>query len=414
MIWNLLNKVQLTMPTFSYKALDRDGTIKESSLAAKDKEEAGLALQQRELTPISIKLKEKRKKFAIGSRVKLLEKASFARYMGLMLRSGLSMSKGVDALAEETDNPELHRILNNLSYGLKSGRSVSSVLGGYPLVFDDVFISMVKAGEVSGTLADTFSYLADKLRAEYELNRQIKGAMAYPVIISLTMLFMGAVMVVFVLPRIGQVFATMKIQLPLPTRVLLFIGNFIQTNLFYIIPLVVIVAVFLWLFIPVSQLKRLVVRFLAWNPITRNIVVKIDYARFTRTLSALLHSGVSITKGIEVSLSTVSQPRIRNLSAEIRQQLIKGTNLSAILKQHHVFPAFINQMLTIGEQSGNLAEILGEVGEYYQQEVEADLKNITQIIEPVLILIVGILVGLMVISVISPIYKLIGSLQIQQ
>lgn len=402
------------MPTFSYKALNKNRNIEESSLAAKDKEEAGLAIQQRGLTPIFIKLKGKRKKLSIGSRIRLLEKISFARYMGLMLRSGLSVSKGVDALAEETENPEMRKILNDLSYGLRSGRSVSAVLEDYPLVFDSVFISMVRAGEISGTLEDSFSYLADKLRSEYELNRQIKGAMAYPIIIFLTMFVMGSVMVVFVLPRIGQVFETLDIQLPLPTRVLLRTGTFIQTNIFYIAPLAIIGIAITWFFIPLRKLKQIAVYLLVWVPITRKIVLRIDYARFTKTLSALLRSGVSITEGIEISLSTVSQTRIRKLSTDIKQQLIKGTNLSTILKQHHIFPSFITQMLTIGEQSGNLSEVLGEVGAYYQQEAGEDLKNITQIIEPGLILIVGLLVGLMVISVISPIYKLIGGLQMQQ
>lgn len=403
------------MPTFSYKALDKDGKIKKSSLAAKDREEAGLVLQQQGLTPISVTLKKKRKrKLPFGAKVQTLEKVSFARYMSLMLRSGLSMSKGVEALGEETENPEMRKILNDLSYGLRSGKSVSSILEDYPFVFDSVFISMVKAGEVSGTLAETFSYLAAKLRSEYELSRQIKGAMAYPIIIFLTMFFMGGVMVVFVLPRIGQVFTTLNIQLPLPTRILLNTGKFIQTNILYTALFAIVAVAMTWFFIPLSRLKRLTLFILIWIPITRKIIVKIDYAHFTRTLSALLKSGVLITEGIEISLATVSQPRIRDLSEDVKQQLIKGTNLSSILKQHRVFPAFINQMLKIGEQSGNLAEMLGEVGDYYQQEAEEDLKNISQVIEPVLILIVGLLVGLMVISVISPIYKLIGGLQMQQ
>jgi type IV pilus assembly protein PilC len=401
------------MPTFSYRAINDKGEIERSSLSARNREEAGHLLQQKNLTPIYISPKKQKKKILIHKKVSLLEKISFARYMGLMLRSGLSMSQGVDSLAQETTNAPMRKVLDDLAYGLSSGKPISSILESYPEVFDAIFISMIKAGEASGTLTDSFTYLADKLKAEYELQRQIKGAMVYPLIIFLALLGMGTILIVFVLPRIGKVFTTLDIDLPLPTRILLSTGQFFQKYITFIAPAIIICGFLSYFFLPRNKVKQLISRVLIILPITGKIVKRIDYARFTRTLGVLLKSGVSITKAADISFSTVTQPKISGKAPQIKKRLLKGENLSDILKQNKIFPAFITQMLTVGEKSGTLEEVLEEIGTYYAQEAEEDLKNIAQVIEPILILVVGVLVGLIVVSIIAPIYSLIGDLQIQ-
>jgi len=401
------------MPTYDYRALAENGTIEKASVTAKDEEEAGAVLQQKSLTPIYIKLRAPKKNLGFTRGVSLLDKASFTRYMSLMISSGLSISQGIDSLAEDTKYPVMRKILNDLSYGLKSGQKVSEVLERYPNVFDEVFISMVKAGEASGTLGDTFSYLSDKLRAEYELDRNIKGAMVYPVVIFAALLLMGFVLIVFVLPKIGGVFKTMDIDLPLPTLILLNVGEFTRDNMFIVFPGLIIGLALTWVAIPKKKMKTWLNGILVRMPITGSIIRRVDYARLTRTLGVLLKSGVSITEAINISVGTVSQPKLRELAPILKERLLKGVELSRILKETKIFPAFITQMLTVGEKSGNLEDVLAEVGQYYAEEAEADLKNIAQVIEPVLVLVVGVMVGLLVISIIAPIYKLIGDLQIQ-
>ncbi|MDP3983316.1 MAG: type II secretion system F family protein, partial [bacterium] len=352
------------------------------------------------------------KKFEFARGVSLLDKASFTRYMSLMLTSGLSMAQGIDSLAEDTKNITMRKILNDLAYGLKSGKKVSEILGRYPNVFDGAFIAMVKAGEASGTLGEAFSYLSEKLRSEYELQRNIKGAMVYPVVIFIALILMGFVLVVFVLPRIGGVFKTMDIDLPLPTLIMLNVGEFTKEHLLVILPSAIVGLVLAWLLVPRDKLKTAVNGLLTKMPITGSIIRRIDYARLTRTLGVLLKSGVSITEAISIAVSTVSQPKLKAMAPMLRQRLLKGVELSRILKETKIFPVFITQMLTVGEKSGNLEDVLAEVGAYYAEEAESDLKNISQVIEPILVLVVGILVGLLVISIIAPIYKLIGDLQI--
>lgn len=401
------------MPTYDYRALGEQGVVQKASLTAKNEEEVGAVLLQQGLTPIYIKQRITKSNFGYTRGVSLLDKSSFTRYMSLMLGSGLSMSQGVDSLAADTKNPTMRKILNDLTYGLKSGQRISEVLERYSNVFDEAFVSMVKAGETSGTLSETFSYLSHKLRSEYELARNIKGAMVYPIVIFIALILMGFILIVFVLPRIGGVFKTMDIELPLPTLILLTIGTFMQKNMLIVIPGTVIVLVLAWLLVPRDKLKLFISGVLVRLPMTGSIIQRIDYARLTRTLGVLLKCGVPITDSISISMNTLSQPKLRNLAPMLKARLLKGVELSRILKDTKIFPAFITQMLTVGEKSGNLEEVLTEVGSYYAEEAEADLKNISQIIEPVLVLVVGILVGLLVISIIAPIYKLIGDLQIQ-
>jgi len=400
------------MPTYDYRALSEDGAINTASVTAKSEDEVGKTLLQKGLTPIYIKLRQQDKKFEFARGVSLLDKASFTRYMSLMLTSGLSMAQGIDSLAEDTKNITMRKILNDLAYGLKSGKKVSEILGRYPNVFDGAFIAMVKAGEASGTLGEAFSYLSEKLRSEYELQRNIKGAMVYPVVIFIALILMGFVLVVFVLPRIGGVFKTMDIDLPLPTLIMLNVGEFTQEHLLVILPSAIVGLVLAWLLVPRDKLKTAVNGLLTKMPITGSIIRRIDYARLTRTLGVLLKSGVSITEAISIAVSTVSQPKLKAMAPMLRQRLLKGVELSRILKETKIFPVFITQMLTVGEKSGNLEDVLAEVGAYYAEEAESDLKNISQVIEPILVLVVGILVGLLVISIIAPIYKLIGDLQI--
>jgi len=400
------------MPTYDYRALSEDGAINTASVTAKSEDEVGKTLLQKGLTPIYIKLRQQDKKFEFARGVSLLDKASFTRYMSLMLTSGLSMAQGIDSLAEDTKNITMRKILNDLAYGLKSGKKVSEILGRYPNVFDGAFIAMVKAGEASGTLGEAFSYLSEKLRSEYELQRNIKGAMVYPVVIFIALILMGFVLVVFVLPRIGEYLRTMDIDLPLPTLIMLNVGEFTQEHLLVILPSAIVGLVLAWLLVPRDKLKTAVNGLLTKMPITGSIIRRIDYARLTRTLGVLLKSGVSITEAISIAVSTVSQPKLKAMAPMLRQRLLKGVELSRILKETKIFPVFITQMLTVGEKSGNLEDVLAEVGAYYAEEAESDLKNISQVIEPILVLVVGILVGLLVISIIAPIYKLIGDLQI--
>ena len=401
------------MSTYDYRALAENGIIEKASITAKNEEEVGVVLQQKNLTPIYIKLRQPKRSFGFVRGISLLDKASFTRYMSLMLNSGLSMSQGIDSLASDTKSPMMRKILNDLVYGLKGGQMVSDVLKRYPNVFDDVFVAMVKVGEASGTLGDSFAYLSDKLRSEYELQRNIKGAMVYPIVIFVALILMGSVLIIFVLPRIGGVFKTLDVDLPLPTLILLNTGQFIQDNILIVFPGAILSLGLAWVLVPRRKLKLAISNLLVRMPITGSIIRRIDYARLTRTLGVLLKSGVPITEAISISVGTVSQPKLKELAPLLKKRLLKGVELSRILKETKIFPSFITQMLTVGEQSGNLEKVLDEVGQYYAEEAESDLKNISQVIEPILVLVVGILVGLLVISIIAPIYKLIGDLQIQ-
>jgi type IV pilus assembly protein PilC len=395
------------MAQFSYKALNSVQQVVKGVLSAQNREEAGHIIAKQNLQPIVIVEVSQHKKYR--GTIPAVDKITFCRYISTMLSSGLSLSEGIEVLREETKHPLMRQILGDISYSLEQGQQLSSVLARYPQVFEPYFLTLTHAGEVSGTLADIFKYLEKELHAEYSLNAKVKGALMYPAIVFIAMIGIGILMFFFVLPQIGKVFLSLRLNLPPFTRILFQLSLFFSKNIIGFIIFVIIFIVTMTIALKRRETRTFFFRLIRPIPVIRDLIKKIDLARFNRIFATLLKSAVPITEALEISLESLSWFEFYQLAKVLPAEITKGKSLSLLIRTHKVFPTLMSQMVAAGEKSGTLDTSLADLATFYEEEVEEELKGLTQIIEPVLMLFVGVAVGVMILSIIAPIYSVIGS-----
>lgn len=400
------------MEIYSYKAKDAKGAVFEDAIQAVSKESAAAAIRSRGLQILTIKKREGVGKGLFAGKISTSEKASFCRFMATMLRSGMSVPEAVDIIKEETKNKRFKRILSDLSFQTQKGKSLSIVFSHYSHDFNEIFLTMIKAGEESGTLEKSFDYLAVQLTASHDLTQKITGSMMYPAVIVVAMVGNGLLMMLFVLPRISGAFLKMEVNLPVYTVIMMKLGNFMGAHTIAILVGTVLVMALTGLTFFWGRTRAVIVRFLAKMPIVRNIVKNIDIARFSRTLSTLLKSGVPIIESLDVAADTLTQKAFKREAEGFSQSVAKGESLSDVLmKNREIFPSVMIQTIRAGEKAGTLEDVLKEMADFYEREIEYALKRFTALLEPILMLVIGVVVGVMVIMMIAPIYSIIGGLQ---
>lgn len=397
------------MPTYSYKAIDTHNQISEGTVSAKSKEEAAQILIKRDLSPLVVKPVSEN--IAVRGSIPAVDKITFCRYLATTLASGISLSEGIDVLRRETKHPLMSRILGDMSYSLEQGQQLSTIFERYPDVFEPYFLTLTRAGEVSGKLADVFKYLESELRSEYSLQAKVKGALLYPVIVFMAMIGIGILMFFFVLPQIGRVFLSLRLPLPAFTRTLFTVSIAMSQHMLLFVVAGVILIVLVFIGIKKKLVQRILMYAIRPVPLVRNLIKKIDLARFNRIFSTLIKSAVPITEATAISLSTLSWHEYQDLSKTVPEELKKGESFSDVIRKHKAFPSLMVQMIAAGEKTGTLDSTLADLATFYEQEVEEEVKSLTQIIEPVLMLLVGISVGIMILSIIAPIYSVVGSFQ---
>ncbi len=402
------------MTLYRYKALLDNSKVVEQTLQARNKEEVATSLRTKGMKILSIQ-KEKNEVSLFSGRISNLEKANFCRYLSVMLRSGLSISEAVDLIASETENKKMKQILQDMLFTMQEGGEISNTLEKYPEVFDRVFLALVRAGEQSGSLEKTFEYLGKQIYAVHRLNKKIQGAMMYPMVIFAAMGGVGLLMMTFVLPRLGQVFLKMKIPLPLPTKILLEFGQFMGKHTFEVVSGLVLFGVIIGFLLNYHKTKRFITSRFANMPVIKRLFKQIDLARFSRTLATLLQSGVPIIAALNIASETLSQFDMQKVAKTFEKGVTEGKTIAALLTtEKKVFPSLMIQTIKTGEKTGTLDTVLMEVADYYEAELEDSLKEFTTILEPVIMLIIGVAVGAMVVMIIAPIYSVMGSVQSAQ
>lgn len=397
------------MPNFSYKALATNKEIREGTISAKTSSEVAQVIGKQGLTPLTIK--EVSERATVKGTITAIDKIIFLRYLSTMMSSGLSLAEGIEVLKQETKHPLMRRILGDMSYSLEQGQQLSTVFARYPNAFEPFFLTLTKAGEVSGTLADIFKYLEEEVRAEHSLSSKVKGALLYPAVVFSAMIGIGVLMFFFVLPQIGKVFLNLKLPLPTFTKVMFKFSLALSAQVIPIIigTLILIIGGAVLLKKPGIRQKLFVL--VRPIPLVRNLIKKIDMARFNRIFSTLLHSAVPITEALEISLNSLTWYEYQLLAKKLPEEIRKGKSLSQAVKEHRAFPSMMVQMISTGEKTGSLDVTLAELASFYEEEVEEELKSLTQVLEPVLMLMVGIAVGVMILSIIAPIYSVVGNFQ---
>jgi type IV pilus assembly protein PilC len=400
------------MALFKYKANDKKGKVIDDVIQATDKKEAVALLKSEELQVLTIKNLEGKFDSLFVKGVSVAEKAAFCRFLATMLRAGLPLPEAMDIIRQETQSKKLKKVLYDISFNIRKGATLSSVLGKYKDDFDSVFLTMVKAGEESGTLEKSFAYLAKQLLASYELVQKVKSSLMYPAVIVAAMIANAFIMLGFVLPKMSEVFLSLNVELPPVTRFVLTFGKTVGDNLaltfgvfFAILFLIVILFV-------IRRTRKMIFSLFVKLPVVRKVMEQLDSARFARTLATLLKSGVPIMVALDVSSDVLTQPRLKAQSEEFSKGVAKGESLSDILtRQKSSFPATMVQTIRAGEKTGSLEVVLDELASFYELEVDYSLKRATALLEPLLMLFIGIAVGAMVVLLITPIYSIVGGLE---
>lgn len=396
---------------FKYKAKDKNGNLIEDVVQAGNKKEAVGFLKSENYQVLTITELRDKGLGLFGKNVSVSEKAAFCRFMATMLRAGLPLPEAIDIIRQETQSKKMKQILFDVSFHIRKGENLSSVLSKYKDDFDAVFLTLIKAGEESGTIEQSFDYLAKQLLSSYELSQKVKSSMMYPAIIVSAMLANAMIMLGFVLPKMSDVFFSLNVELPPVTKFILTVGDKVGGNLALTFGVFFAILFFIVLLFVIKKTRIIIIDFLVKLPVVSNVMKQLDTARFARTLSTLLKSGVPIMGALDVSSDVLKQPKLKEQAHEFSEGVAKGASLSDILKKgKSSFPVTMIQTIKAGEKTGSLELVLEELATFYEIEVDYSLKKATALLEPLLMLVIGVAVGAMVVLMITPIYSIVGGL----
>jgi type IV pilus assembly protein PilC len=329
-----------------------------------------------------------------------------------MLSSGVSLHQSILELCEQSSSV-LKKILGDLANDIKKGTTISKSLLKYEKELDPLFINMIKIGEESGTLEESLKHLASQLEASYELKKKVKGAMIYPALVLGATLAIGFGLAIFVLPKLLTFFKSMNVELPLVTRILLAsVANLEKYGLYYIGGLILFV-ILTRLALRIKRIKLFLHRLLIEMPIFGKLVKKVNLAYFSRTLATLLKSGVTIVEALEISAATLNNLAYKETLEKSSDSIREGKGLGVFLRgTSHIIPNMMIRMIEIGEKSGSLEETLFYIADFYEKDVDATTKNLANILEPILLIGVGLIVGTVAISILMPIYQFTSDIQV--
>ena len=396
------------MPVYDYLVADLKGKHLEGQIEAVDRGEAIVQLKEKEWVVISLDLhRPKKKSFLNWQRVSFKERLILAKQLSSMLRAGLNLYEALDILMKQSQNAVLNDILKDITKMMREGQSFGQSLAKYPKVFSPIFVHMVEAGEKSGALEDALKYLAKQLDQDYALRRKIKGAMIYPVVILILVLVVSVGLITFIVPKISKIFRSFQLELPLPTRILIWLSEvFSSYGIFIFLGTVVFIVGFIMM-LRLPSVRPYYHRFLLRMPLFGRLIVKVNLARFSRLLSSLLKSGIPISKALSIVGNTLGNVIYQREVALAQEKVMRGSGLSeTMLLNEKLFPPLMPKMIYVGEKSGRLEETTRNLALLYETEVKESIKSLSTLIEPLLLVIVAASVGGIALSMITPIYQL--------
>jgi type IV pilus assembly protein PilC len=342
-----------------------------------------------------------------GSGVKTEQRIAFTKNLSAMLGAGLTLSRALSVIERQTANKYLKKILLDLENRVKEGSSFHDALAAYPKVFSKLFIAMTKAGEESGKISETLQVVAKQMDTSYTLTKKVKGAMIYPSIILFAIFLISILMLIFVVPTLSATFASLGVELPLATRIIVGMSNFMKSHVIIVLGLVVFISVAGYMFISSKLGQKVLLAAALHMPVIGDLVRETFSARASRTLSSLLSSGVEMLTAISIGGEVVGDNPFGAVLVEASERVKKGEELSVAFVNHQkLYPIFVSEMVTVGEETGKVADMLGQVAEYYENDVSERTKDLSTIIEPILMLFIGAFVGVFAIAMIAPIYSL--------
>ena len=402
------------MGKFSYEAIDADGKIIEGELTAGSSQDIAQNLISRNLTVVNIEpARLLTKKIRFSSTIKSKDKLIFTTYLATMLKAGLSPLSAIDVLVADTKNKAMQTTLEETRSSLERGRSLSSSLSQFPDIFDSSFTAVVKAGETSGNLVESLNNLSQKIRQDEELVGKIKNALIYPAVIFVTLIVVGMSIIIFIFPKVIKVFESLNVKLPLSTKILIGLTKIVSFNYFLTLGALIIAGAGTISFFRSQKGKNVLNALLNHTPYLNSINHAINLARVNSTMSLLLKAGVPIERSIEIVSRIVTSPHLQKTLLVAIEGIESGVGVAQSLKessrlQGGAVPDIMLKVIEVGEKTGTLDEVLTTLSESYHKDADDKIKNFISFLEPILMVIVGVGVGLMILSIIGPIYKVIG------
>jgi len=399
--------------TFAYKVRDRAGKMIAGTLEADSQSMVASRLRQMGFAPILIeeqksKLGKTEIKMPWSGRVKGKDLAVFSRQFATMINSGLSLLRALTILADQTESVKLAHAVNDVRADVEQGSSLSVALAKHPKIFKRLYVAMIRAGEIGGVLDSVLLRLAENLEKEVALKQKIKSAMTYPTVVFCMVMIILAAMLIFVVPMFKKLYDDLGGSLPLPTRVLIGASDTAK-KFWYLVALAIIGgAIGLRRWINTEQGRGRWDALKLRMPVFGGLVHKTALSRFSRTLSVLMHSGVPILQSLEIVQETVNNAVISDAVREVASSVKEGESIAQPLKTHETFPPMVVQMISVGEETGALDTMLAKIADFYDQEIEATVEALTSLIEPLLIAVMGVVVGGMVISLYMPMFNIIN------
>jgi type IV pilus assembly protein PilC len=400
------------MPTFSYSARPATGgEMQTGELDLPTKEDVLAHLHRQKLIPVSVREKPREIKITFGSGVGMRDIVIFTRQFATMINSGLPLVQSLDILAEQTENQALRKTISDVLYDVESGHTLADAMGKHPKVFTDLYVNMVAAGEAGGLLDTILLRLATFLEKNDALIRKIKGAMIYPAVIFSVAGGAVIILLVFVIPTFQQMFESAGIPLPLPTQIVIGMSAFLQAYWWACGAGAIGAVVGIRQYYKTDPGQLMIDRFMLALPILGDLQRKAAVARFTRTLGTLVSSGVSILEGLEITAKTAGNRVISDAIMASRASIAGGDTISAPLQKSQVFPPMVISMIAVGEQTGGLDEMLSKIADFYDEEVDAAVGGLLALMEPMMIVFLGVVVGGMVVAMYLPIFDMINAVQ---
>ncbi|OGL84612.1 hypothetical protein A3J03_02300 [Candidatus Uhrbacteria bacterium RIFCSPLOWO2_02_FULL_46_25] len=367
------------------------------------------ALEDRGLNIVLLEEIAPRWRIPLAGRVTARDIVIFSRQLSVLTSANVTLVQGLRTLQDQTPNRELGKILKEVADDVEAGTRLSIALGKHPRVFNRFFVSMVKSGETAGRLAEVLNFLADQTEKEYDLVSKVRGAMLYPAFIVTGMIIISVVLLIFVIPRLTSVLLESGATLPLTTRMLIGASSFMRNFWWLLIILIVGAIVLFRLALRQSDFRESYDKLKLRIPIFGSLLQKIYLARMTRSLHILLSGGVDVVGSLEVVGEVVGNEYYARMIRETQREVADGNSINTIIQQSSLVPAMVSQMLAVGEESGQMTQILDKLTSFYTREVDNGVTTLVSIIEPLLMVIIGLGVGMIVASIILPMYKLAGS-----
>jgi type IV pilus assembly protein PilC len=406
------------MAKFKIQSIDQAGQKHDEVIEAADQNTIFADMRTRNVTVISIEeVSASAKKSFLSSlsmpfgKVKLRDKIIFTRNLSAMLDAGLSLSRALAVIEKQTRQKLFKSVVSGINKNISQGKTLSDSMLMYADTFPQLMISMVKAGEESGSLAQSLRIVGNQMENSYNLNRKIRGAMMYPAVILVAMVIIGFFMLTFVVPTLSQTFKDFNAELPIQTKVVIVTSDFFAAHYIIVVLLAFIVVAGVYFALKSPKGKRFSDYFSLRLPVIGFMVKEVNAARTARTLSSLLSAGVDVVVATKITADVLQNSYYKEVIAIVEEKIQKGQPIADVFAQREdLYPIFVSEMISVGEETGQLAQMLLGVAVYYENDVDQKTKDMSSIIEPVLMVVIGLAVGFFAISMISPIYSLSNTL----